>query len=49
MIVGIPVMQLLLFGYAINLNVRGLRRGDRRPGEHGRLARDGAWTCWPPA
>lgn len=24
MIVGIPVMQLVLFGYAINLNVRGL-------------------------
>ncbi len=24
MIVGIPVMQLLLFGYAINLNLRGL-------------------------
>ena len=25
MIVGIPVLQLLLFGYAINLDVRGLR------------------------
>ena len=24
MIVGIPVMQLVLFGYAINLNLRGL-------------------------
>ena len=32
MIVGIPVMQLVLFGYAINLNLRGLRTGDRRPG-----------------
>ena len=27
MIVGIPVMQLLLFGYAINMNVRGLDAG----------------------
>lgn len=27
MIVGIPVMQLLLFGYAINLNLRGLDAG----------------------
>ena len=27
MIVGIPVMQLVLFGYAINLDVRGLRAG----------------------
>ena len=27
MIVGIPVMQLLLFGYAINMNVRGLEAG----------------------
>ncbi|KAA2284814.1 ABC transporter permease [Arenimonas fontis] len=27
MIVGIPVMQLLLFGYAINLNLRGLEAG----------------------
>ena len=27
MIVGIPVMQLVLFGYAINLNVRGLGAG----------------------
>ena len=27
MIVGIPVMQLLLFGYAINTNVRDLRAG----------------------
>ena len=24
MILGIPVLQLVLFGYAINLNVRGL-------------------------
>jgi ABC-2 type transport system permease protein len=27
MIVGIPLIQLLLFGYAINTNVRGLRAG----------------------
>jgi len=27
MIVGIPVMQLILFGYAINLNLRGLDAG----------------------
>ena len=27
MIVGIPVMQLVLFGYAINLNLRGLATG----------------------
>ena len=27
MIVGIPVMQLVLFGYAINLNLRGLSAG----------------------
>jgi ABC-2 type transport system permease protein len=27
MIVGIPVMQLVLFGYAINLNLRGLETG----------------------
>ncbi|MGH8028935.1 MAG: ABC transporter permease, partial [Arenimonas sp.] len=27
MIVGIPVMQLLLFGYAINTNVRDLSAG----------------------
>src|SRR5690606_28270128 len=27
MIVGIPVMQLVLFGYAINLNIRGLDAG----------------------
>ena len=27
MIVGIPVMQLILFGYAINLNLRGLSTG----------------------
>ncbi|MGH8251986.1 MAG: ABC transporter permease [Steroidobacteraceae bacterium] len=27
MIVGIPVMQLMLFGYAINLNLRGLSAG----------------------
>lgn len=27
MIVGIPVMQLMLFGYAINLNLRGLDAG----------------------
>lgn len=27
MIVGIPVMQLLLFGYAINMNLRGLHAG----------------------
>jgi ABC-2 type transport system permease protein len=27
MIVGIPVMQLVLFGYAINLNLRGLDAG----------------------
>lgn len=27
MIVGIPVMQLVLFGYAINLNLRGLHAG----------------------
>ena len=27
MIIGIPVMQLVLFGYAINLNVRGLEAG----------------------
>jgi len=27
MIVGIPVMQLLLFGYAINLNLRHLNAG----------------------
>ena len=27
MIVGIPVMQLVLFGYAINLNLRGLTAG----------------------
>lgn len=25
MILGIPVMQLVLFGYAINLNLRGLQ------------------------
>jgi ABC-2 type transport system permease protein len=25
MIVGIPLMQMLLFGYAINFDVRGLR------------------------
>ena len=27
MIVGVPVLQLLLFGYAINMNVRGLQAG----------------------
>ncbi len=27
MIIGIPVMQLILFGYAINLNLRGLAAG----------------------
>jgi ABC-2 type transport system permease protein len=27
MIVGIPVMQMLLFGYAINFDVRGLSAG----------------------
>ena len=27
MIVGIPVLQLVLFGYAINLNLRGLQAG----------------------
>ncbi|HEY0503502.1 MAG TPA: ABC transporter permease [Lysobacter sp.] len=27
MIIGIPVMQLILFGYAINLNLRGLSTG----------------------
>ena len=27
MIIGVPVMQLLLFGYAINLNLRGLEAG----------------------
>ncbi|HET6435403.1 MAG TPA: ABC transporter permease, partial [Xanthomonadaceae bacterium] len=27
MIVGIPVLQLVLFGYAINLNLRGLSAG----------------------
>ncbi|HEV8692829.1 MAG TPA: ABC transporter permease [Lysobacter sp.] len=27
MIIGIPVMQLILFGYAINLNLRGLSAG----------------------
>lgn len=27
MIVGIPVIQLVLFGYAINLNLRGLDAG----------------------
>src|SRR3546814_19268539 len=27
MILGIPVMQLVLFGYAINLNLRGLEAG----------------------
>ena len=27
MIVGIPVMQLVLFGYAINLNLRHLQAG----------------------
>jgi ABC-2 type transport system permease protein len=27
MIVGVPVMQLILFGYAINLNLRGLATG----------------------
>lgn len=27
MIIGIPVMQLVLFGYAINLNLRGLEAG----------------------
>lgn len=27
MIVGLPVMQLILFGYAINLNLRGLSAG----------------------
>lgn len=27
MIIGIPVMQLVLFGYAINLNLRGLSAG----------------------
>ena len=36
MIVGIPVMQLVLFGYAINLNLRGLRRASptRRTPRH---------------
>src|SRR3546814_4155900 len=27
MILGIPVMQMVLFGYAINLNLRGLEAG----------------------
>lgn len=27
MIIGVPVMQLVLFGYAINLNLRGLEAG----------------------
>ena len=27
MIIGVPVMQLVLFGYAINLNLRGLDAG----------------------
>ena len=34
MIVGIPVMQLLLFGYAINFNLRDLVDRRRRPGRH---------------
>ena len=31
MIVGIPVMQLLLFGYAINTNLRDLSAGIADP------------------
>ncbi len=27
MIAGIPILQLVLFGYAINLNLRGLATG----------------------
>ena len=40
MVIGIPLMQLLLFGYAINTNVRGLRMGvvDRARTERSRLA-----------
>ena len=41
MIVGIPVMQLVLFGYAINLNLRGLDGRRRRPGQHRGFARAG--------
>jgi ABC-2 type transport system permease protein len=39
MIVGIPLVQLMLFGYAINTNVRGLRTGvaDRARTERSRL------------
>jgi energy-coupling factor transporter ATP-binding protein EcfA2 len=42
MIVGIPVMQLVLFGYAINLNLRGLSRGSpTRPARPVARAGDG--------
>ena len=39
MIVGIPIMQLVLFGFAINMDVRDLERRRARPGPDGPLAR----------
>ena len=49
MIVGIPVMQLVLFGYAINLNLRGLVGRRRRPGRHRGIARAGHGHASRPA
>lgn len=48
MIVGIPVMQLLLFGYAINLNLRHLDSG---VADQANSAASRAWcrTWSPPA
>jgi ABC-2 type transport system permease protein len=41
MIIGIPVLQLVLFGYAINLNLRGLDAGIADQANTAALARAG--------
>jgi ABC-2 type transport system permease protein len=46
MIVGIPLMQMLLFGYAINFDVRDLRAASSTT-EHHSVARTGRRTCRP--
>jgi ABC-2 type transport system permease protein len=46
MVIGIPLMQIVLFGYAINLDVRHLRAAVADQGDPV-LAPAGAWTCRP--
>ena len=41
MVLGIPVVQLVLFGYAINMNIRGLDAGIADQARTSRLARTG--------